>query len=302
MAQDTLTPAVESPTETNTHTKRPDWLRVKLPHGESYRKVRSIITEHKLHTVCESAHCPNMGECWGAGTATFMILGNVCTRGCSFCAVATGRPTELDTDEPRRVAEAVRLMEIKHCVITSVNRDELKDGGASIWADTIREIYERNPGVTMETLIPDFKAKWDALELVCNEKPDVVSHNMETVSRLYRRVRPQARYERSLEQIKRTKEMGLRTKSGIMLGLSETLDEVKEIMQDLLNHGCDVLTLGQYLQPTKMHLPVDEFVTPERFQTYQEIGESMGFDYVESGPLVRSSYHSERHLKPRIKS
>jgi lipoic acid synthetase len=280
-------------------TKRPDWLRVKLPYGENYRRVRQIIDTHKLHTVCESAHCPNMGECWGEGTATFMILGNVCTRGCSFCAVATGRPTELDTDEPRRVAEAVHLMGIKHCVITSVNRDELKDGGASIWAATIREVYRLNPDVTMETLIPDFKAKWDALEVVCAEKPNVVSHNMETVERLYRRVRPQALYQRSLEQIKRTKELGLRTKSGVMLGLGETVDEIKQIMSDLREHGCDVLTLGQYLQPTKMHLPVVAFISPEQFDQYQELGEAMGFDYVESGPLVRSSYHSERHLHPR---
>lgn len=294
---------ISFPTEPQqTSVKRPDWLRVKLPYGENYRRVRSIITEHKLHTVCESAHCPNMGECWGAGTATFMILGNVCTRGCSFCAVATGRPTELDEDEPRRVAEAVQLMSIKHCVITSVNRDELKDGGASVWAATVREVYRLNTGVTMETLIPDFKAKWDALEMVLAERPNVVSHNMETVQRLYRRVRPQARYERSLEQIKCTKEYGLRTKSGVMLGLGETEEEMKEIMHDLLEHGCDVLTLGQYLQPTKMHLPVESFITPEQFDRYREIGESMGFDYVESGPLVRSSYHSERHLHPRKQS
>lgn len=276
--------------------KRPDWLRVRLPQGESYRSVRQIIDEHKLHTVCESARCPNMGECWGEGTATFMILGNTCTRSCTFCAVATGRPTELDLDEPRRVAEAVKLMKIKHAVITSVNRDELADGGASVWAATIKETFAMNPGVTMETLIPDFKAKWDALYVVLNERPNVVSHNMETVSRLYRRVRPQARYERSLEQIKKTKEFGLRTKSGIMLGLGETQEEVKEIMGHLVEHGCDVLTLGQYLQPTKMHLPVERFVTPDEFAAYKEIGLSAGFKYVESGPLVRSSYHSERHL------
>lgn len=276
--------------------RRPDWLRVKLPYGENYRNVRKIIDEHKLHTVCESARCPNMGECWGEGTATFMILGNVCTRGCSFCAVATGRPTEFDEEEPLRVANAVKLMGVKHAVITSVNRDELKDGGASVWAATVRETYNMNPGVTMETLIPDFKAKWDALEVVLAERPNVVSHNMETIKRLYRRVRPQAKYDRSLEQIRRTKDYGLRTKSGIMVGLGETEDEVKEIMSDLVAHGCDVMTLGQYLQPTKMHLPVAEFVTPEQFDRYREIGLEMGFDYVESGPLVRSSYHSERHL------
>jgi len=276
--------------------KRPDWLRVKLPHGENYKNVRDIIKEHKLHTVCESARCPNMGECWGEGTATFMILGNVCTRACSFCAVATGKPNEFDEDEPIRVANAVKLMGIKHCVITSVNRDELIDGGASIWAGTIREVFRLCNGITMETLIPDFKSKWSALELVLTERPNVVSHNMETVKRLYRKVRPQAKYERSLEQIKRTKDFGLRTKSGVMLGLGETVDEMKEIMTDLVSNGCDVLTLGQYLQPTKMHLTVEEFVTPEKFEMYKNIGLSMGFKYVESGPLVRSSYHSEKHL------
>ena len=282
-------PALERP-------KRPDWLRVKLPYGENYKKVREIIDTHKLHTVCESARCPNMGECWGAGTATFMILGNVCTRSCAFCAVATGRPTELDTEEPQRVAEAVALMGIQHAVITSVNRDELADGGASIWAATVREIRARTPHVTMETLIPDFKAKWDALQLVLDAAPDVVSHNMETVERLYRRVRPQAKYSRSLEQIARTKAAGLRTKSGVMLGLGETPDEVYQIMRDLKAHGCDVLTLGQYLQPTKLHLPVEAFITPEQFTHYETVGLELGFDYVESGPLVRSSYHSERHL------
>jgi len=276
--------------------KRPDWLRVKLPYGESFRQVRSIIDDHALHTVCESARCPNMGECWGAGTATFMILGNVCTRACAFCAVATGRPTELDTEEPLRVAKAIQLMGIKHAVITSVNRDELSDGGASIWADTVREIHQHTPEVTMETLIPDFKAKWDALALVTAEKPNVISHNMETVKRLYRKVRPQAKYERSLEQIKRTHEASIRTKSGIMLGLGETTDEVFEIMDDLVAHDCDVLTLGQYLQPTKMHLPVVEFIHPEVFDLYRERGLAAGLNYVESGPLVRSSYHSERHL------
>ncbi|NBV13625.1 MAG: lipoyl synthase [Sphingobacteriia bacterium] len=278
--------------------KRPDWLRVKLPYGETFREVRHIIDDHSLHTVCESARCPNMGECWGAGTATFMILGNVCTRACSFCAVATGRPTELDIEEPQRVAQAVQLMRIKHAVITSVNRDELADGGAGIWAATIRAIHETSPGVTMETLIPDFKSKWDALYLVTQEQPDVISHNMETVKRLYRKVRPQARYERSLEQIQRTHETGIRTKSGIMLGLGETPEEVYEIMEDLVNHNCEVLTLGQYLQPTHMHLPVAEFIHPEVFQHYQEKGLEIGFQYVESGPLVRSSYHSERHLRP----
>lgn len=276
--------------------KRPDWLRVKLPFGETFKGVRSLIDEHKLHTVCESARCPNMGECWGAGTATFMILGNVCTRSCSFCAVATGRPEGLDTDEPTRVADAIRLMGVKHAVITSVNRDELRDSGAGIWAETIRRVKETSPGVTLETLIPDVKARWENLYLITDERPEVISHNMETVKRLYRRVRPQARYERSLEQIQLTKERGIRTKSGIMVGLGETTDEMIEAMEDLVNHGCDVLTIGQYLQPTKMHLPVHEFIHPDLFAWYKEQGLKMGFNYVESGPLVRSSYHSERHL------
>jgi lipoic acid synthetase len=279
----------------NKRTK-PDWLKIQIPSGVEYAAVKKIVQTHKLHTICEDGRCPNMAECWGAGTATFMILGNICTRSCSFCAVATGRPTEYDMDEPKRVAEAVKLMKVKHCVITSVNRDELKDKGASVWAATIREVKKENPGVTMETLIPDFKANWDLLEMVVNEKPEVVSHNMETVERLYRIVRPQAKYERSLEQIKRTKELGRRTKSGIMLGLGETEDEVFKAMDDLLSHGCDVLTLGQYLQPTKMHLKVEEYVSPEKFKMYKEVGENKGFRIVESGPMVRSSYHAEKHI------
>jgi lipoic acid synthetase len=276
--------------------KKPSWLKVKLPVGENYANVRKLVDNYKLHTICESGNCPNMGECWGAGTATFMILGNVCTRGCSFCAVATGRPTEYDMDEPRRVAEAINLMKVKHAVLTSVNRDELKDKGATVWADTIREVKLLNPETTMETLIPDFKAQWELLYQVIAEKPEVISHNMETVKRLYRLVRPQAKYERSLEQIKRTKEDGHRTKSGIMVGIGETQEEVFEAMDDLALHGCDVLTLGQYLQPTKMHLNVKEFVHPDTFAMYKEEGMKRGFKFVESGPLVRSSYHAERHL------
>jgi lipoic acid synthetase len=237
-----------------------------------------------------------MGECWGEGTATFMILGNTCTRSCSFCAVATGRNKDYDRDEPQRVAEAIRLMGVKHAVLTSVNRDELTDKGATVWADTIRLVKELNPDTTMETLIPDFMSKWDLLYQVIDEKPEVVSHNMETVKRLYRKVRPQAKYERSLEQTLKTKERGRRTKSGIMLGLGETENEVFEIMDDLVAHGCDVLTLGQYLQPTKMHLAVEEFVTPEQFDYYKVVGMEKGFKYVESGALVRSSYHAERHI------
>lgn len=286
-------PIVESPKE---RKRRPDWLRVKLPIGESYKKVRSLVDEYKLHTICQSGNCPNMGECWGAGTATFMILGNTCTRSCSFCAVKTGRPNEYDEDEPRRVAEAIKLMQVKHAVITSVNRDELKDRGAEIWYQTIRAVKEISPETTIETLIPDVKANWEALERMISAGQEVVSHNMETVQSLYRKVRPQAKYDRSLEQIKRIKAYGKRTKSGIMVGLGEQKEEVFQIMDDLVAHGCDVLTIGQYLQPTKMHLEVEEFVHPDTFAMYKEVGLSKGFQYVESGPLVRSSYHAERHV------
>ena len=276
--------------------KKPDWLRVKLPIGENYKKVRSLVDEYKLHTICQSGNCPNMGECWGAGTATFMILGNTCTRSCSFCAVKTGRPNEYDEDEPNRVGEAVKLMQVKHAVITSVNRDELKDRGAEIWHQTIRSIKENSPTTTIETLIPDVRGNWEALERMISAGQEVVSHNMETVKRLYRLVRPQAKYERSLEQIKRTKAFGKRTKSGIMVGLGETKEEVFEIMDHLVENDCDVITIGQYLQPTKMHLEVAEFVHPDVFAEYKEVGMEKGFDFVESGPLVRSSYHAERHL------
>jgi lipoic acid synthetase len=275
---------------------KPDWLKIQLPTGENYASVKKIVRENNLHTICEDGNCPNMGECWGAGTATLMILGNICTRACSFCAVATGRPTEYDLDEPKRVAEAVKKMKLKHCVITSVNRDELADKGSKVWADTIKQIKLLNPGTTIETLIPDFKSDWQSLEIVLNEKPEVVSHNMETVKRLYRLVRPQAKYERSLEQIRKTKEFGLRTKSGIMVGLGETDDEVFEIMDDLVANGCDVLTIGQYLQPTKMHLQVKEYVTPQKFEDYRIEGMKKGFKIVESGPMVRSSYHAEKHV------
>jgi len=276
--------------------KKPDWLRVKLPIGKEYASVRKLVDEHKLHTICESGNCPNMGECWGAGTATFMILGNVCTRSCSFCAVATGRPPEYDTDEPRRVAEAIQLMKVKHAVITSVNRDELKDKGAEIWYQTVVETKKLSPGTTIETLIPDVKSNWEALYRMISAGQEVVSHNMETVGSLYRRVRPQAKYERSLEQIKLTKAFGKRTKTGIMLGLGEQKQEVHQAMDDLVAHGCDILTLGQYLQPTKMHIEVAEFIHPDQFAAYREEGLKRGLKYVESGPLVRSSYHAERHV------
>jgi len=276
--------------------RKPDWLRVKLPIGQKYKKIRSLVDQYELNTICQSGNCPNMGECWGEGTATFMILGNTCTRACSFCAVKTGRPPEYDEDEPRRVAEAIKLMEVKHAVITSVNRDERKDKGAEIWYQTVIAVKELSPDTTIETLIPDTRSNWEALERMISAGQEIVSHNMETVERLYRKVRPQAKYQRSLEQIQRTKKYGKRTKSGIMVGLGETDEEVYQIMDDLIAHGCDVLTIGQYLQPTKMHLEVTEYIHPDKFAAYKMIGLEKGFDFVESGPLVRSSYHAERHL------
>ena len=289
---------IELPVISKEETKRrkPDWLRVKLPIGPEYAKVRKLVDEHKLHTICESGNCPNMGECWGEGTATFMILGNVCTRSCTFCAVATGRPTEYDAEEPARVAEAIKLMGVKHAVITSVNRDELKDRGAEIWYQTVVQTKASSPHTTIETLIPDTKGNWDALYHMIEGGQEVVSHNMETVGRLYRMVRPQAKYDRSLEQIKRTREAGKRTKSGIMLGVGENKEEVFKAMDDLVENGLMILTLGQYLQPTKMHLEVAEFIHPDVFAMYKEEGLKRGLKYVESGPLVRSSYHAERHV------
>jgi lipoic acid synthetase len=289
---------IELPIISNDEPKKrkPDWLRVKLPIGPEYAKVRKLVDEHKLHTICESGNCPNMGECWGAGTATFMILGNICTRSCTFCAVATGRPTEYDLDEPRRVAEAIKLMGVKHAVITSVNRDELKDRGAEVWYQTVVQTKQQSPATTIETLIPDTKGNWDALYRMIDGGQEVVSHNMETVGRLYRVVRPQAKYERSLEQIKRIREAGKRTKSGIMLGVGETKEEVFSAMDDLVAHGLMILTLGQYLQPTKMHLEVAEFIHPDTFEMYKHEGLRRGLRYVEAGPLVRSSYHAERHV------
>ena len=286
-------PVVE---KNNAGRRKPDWLRVKLPVGHNYTNVRKVVSEHKLHTICESGNCPNMGECWGAGTATFMILGNVCTRSCTFCAVATGRPPEYDENEPERVAKAIQLMKVKHAVITSVNRDELKDRGAEIWYQTVVKTKELSPETTIETLIPDVKGKWEALHRMIEGKQEVVSHNIETVEDLYRRVRPQAKYERSIEQIRRTKEAGMRTKTGIMLGIGETKDQVFKAMDDLAANGTDILTLGQYLQPTKMHLEVVEYIHPDIFEMYREEGLRRGLKYVESGPLVRSSYHAEKHV------
>jgi lipoic acid synthetase len=283
-------------TEERTFQRKPDWLRVKLPTGKEYAQVREIVSKHKLHTICESGNCPNMGECWGAGTATFMILGNICTRSCGFCNVATGKPLAADLQEPERVAESVRLMNVKHCVITSVDRDDLKDGGSTIWAETINAIRRVSPQTKFETLIPDFQGKWENLQRIIDVKPDIVSHNLETVRRLTKQVRIQAKYDRSLEVLKRLKDAGVKTKCGVMLGLGETEDEVIETMDDLRAVGCDVLTLGQYLQPTTKHLPVAEFIRPEVFAKYKEIGLSKGFRFVESGPLVRSSYHAEKHI------
>ena len=280
--------------------KKPNWLRVKLPVGEEYKKVRNIVDKYKLHTICESGNCPNMGECWGAGTATFMILGNVCTRSCTFCAVATGRPPEYDDKEPIRVAKAIKKMGVKHAVITSVNRDELKDRGAEIWYQTVSKTKELSPETTIETLIPDVRGNWDALDRMIEAGQEVVSHNIETVERLYKRVRPQAKYDRSLEQIKITNERGMRTKSGIMVGLGETKEEVFKVMDDMVDHGLHILTIGQYLQPTKMHLEVDDFISPDIFDMYKEEGLKRGLKYVESGPLVRSSYHAERHVNVPI--
>ena len=276
--------------------KKPSWLRVKLPIGENYRKVRGLVDQHKLHTICESGSCPNMGECWGEGTATFMILGNICTRSCGFCAVVTGKPESVDEFEPGRVAESVKIMGVKHAVITSVDRDDLKDGGSEIWAQTVRAIRQKSPGTTMETLIPDFAGKWENLQKIIDVAPEIVSHNLETVRRLTKQVRIQAKYDRSLEVLFRLKKGQMRTKSGVMLGLVETSDEVLETMTDLRQVGVDILTLGQYLQPTPKHLPIVEFIHPEIFDFYRQEGLKMGFRYVESGPLVRSSYHAEKHV------
>ena len=276
--------------------KKPNWLRVKLPTGEEYKHVRNLVDQHKLHTICESGNCPNMGECWGEGTATFMILGNICTRSCGFCAVATGRPEPVDWDEPQRVAEAIHLMKVKHAVVTSVDRDEIPDGGSIIWYNTIKAIKALNPATTLETLIPDFKAEAENIQRIIEAAPEVVSHNIETVERLTKQVRIQAKYWRSMETLRILKQGGMRTKSGIMLGLGETKDEVTEAMQHLRDSQVDVITIGQYLQPGKNHLPVQRFVHPDEFRELRETGYQMGFDYVESGPLVRSSYHSEKHV------
>jgi len=286
----------EIPENPSSRRERPDWLKVKIPLGESYARLRGLIDEQRLHTVCEEARCPNVSECWNAGTATFMILGDTCTRSCGFCAVKTGRPGALDTDEPYRVAEAIQRMGVRHAVITSVNRDELPDGGATIFAETIRQARKVNPSIRIEVLIPDFRGVRWALQLVIDEHPDILNHNTETVPRLYSRVRPQAKYARSLEVLSYAHEAGMVTKSGLMLGLGESTEEVLSVLHDLREHHCDILTLGQYLQPSKNHLPVERYVHPDEFRTFKEKALEMGFRHAESGPLVRSSYHAEGQI------
>lgn len=277
--------------------KRPDWLKVRLPSGENYKHVYELMRKSKLNTVCEEAKCPNLAECWNRKTATFMILGDTCTRSCGFCNVKVGLPTELDLDEPRRVAESVEAMGLKHTVITSVNRDELKDGGASIFSETVRLIREKMPATTIEILIPDFKGDEESFKIILKNPPDILNHNLETVERLYHAVRPQAKYEKSLELISWFKQKGMRTKSGIMVGIGETKEEVLELIKDLYDHGCDIMTIGQYLQPTKNHLPVHRFVTLEEFKFYKDFGLQLGLKAVESSPLVRSSYHADKHAE-----
>jgi lipoic acid synthetase len=285
-----------SPDAAASTTRKPSWLKMKMPAGAGYTSLLKLVNEKKLHTVCQSAKCPNMGECWSAGTATLMILGDVCTRSCGFCHIATGRPPTLDTDEPRRVGEAVAIMKLGHCVITSVNRDELPDGGAAIWAETLRQVRKQSPGTSVEVLIPDFCGNWDALQLVLDEKPEILNHNIETVPRLYKRVRPQAKYHRSLKLLQIASDQGHVTKTGMMLGLGETEDEIDSVIDDLVSIGCEIFTLGQYLQPTARHLPVERWVHPDEFAQWKRRGEAKGLRHVESGPLVRSSYHAEKQV------
>jgi lipoyl synthase len=276
--------------------RKPKWLKVKLPTATAYKNVRSVVKKHKLHTICESGNCPNTGECWGAGTATFMILGNICTRSCGFCNVQTGRPLSVDINEPKNIANSVKIMKVKHAVITSVDRDDLTDGGSTIWAETVKEIRKINPETTIETLIPDFKGKKEDIQKIIDVVPEVVSHNMETVESLTKKVRIQAKYRRSLDTLKILYKGGIRTKSGIMLGLGEEDDEIIQTMKDLREVGVSIMTIGQYLQPSAKHLPVFEYIHPDKFEMFKNIGLKLGFRIVESGPLVRSSYHAERHL------
>ncbi len=285
------------PVNNKERVKKPKWLRVKLPVGKKYTELRGLVDKYNLNTICTSGSCPNMGECWGEGTATFMILGNTCTRSCGFCGVKTGRPDTVEWDEPEKVARSIKIMKIKHAVITSVDRDDLKDGGSIIWSETVQAIRRANPNTTLETLIPDFQGNEKLIDRIIEVHPEVVSHNMETVKRLTREVRIQAKYDRSLAVLKYLKEKGMRTKSGIMLGLGETEEEVIQTMKDVRSVGLDIITIGQYLQPTKMHLPVKEFITPDQFKKYETIGKEMGFMYVESGALVRSSYKAHKHAR-----
>src|SRR5687767_8351645 len=278
-------------------SRKPSWLKMKMPGGHEFSKLLNLVNDQKLHTVCQSAKCPNMGECWAAGTATLMILGDVCTRSCGFCNIATGKPATLDLDEPYRVGHAVRTMDLKHVVITSVNRDELSDGGAAVWAHTIREIRRQSPGTNVEVLIPDFCGNWDALQLVLHERPEILNHNIESVPRLYKRVRPQAKYGRSLELLKIAKQQGLVTKTGAMLGLGEEEHELESVIDDLVAISCDILTPGQYLQPTQQHLPDERWVNPDEFAMWKQRGEHSGIRHVEGGPLVRSSYHAEKQVQ-----
>lgn len=288
---------METVAENTLPVGKPKWLKVKLPIGQKYTELRGLVDKYKLNTICTSGSCPNMGECWGDGTATFMILGNICTRSCGFCGVKTGRPETVDWDEPEKVARSIKIMKIKHAVITSVDRDDLKDMGSIIWEETVAAIRRMNPETTLETLIPDFQGSERILDRIVRANPEVVSHNMETVRRLTREVRIQAKYDRSLAVLKYLKAQGIkRTKSGIMLGLGETEEEVIQTMQDLRDNDVDIVTLGQYLQPSKKHLPVKFFVTPDQFEKYEKIGKEMGFRHVESGALVRSSYHAQKHI------
>ena len=285
-------------TQAPARAPKPKWLRVKLPTGKKYTELRGLVDKYELHTICTSGSCPNMGECWGEGTATFMILGNICTRSCGFCGVQTGRPDTVDWAEPEKVARSIKIMSIKHAVITSVDRDDLPDQGTIIWTETVKAIRRMNPNTTLETLIPDFQGREDLLDRIVEVAPEVVSHNMETVRRLTREVRIQAKYDRSLEALKYLKDQGVhRTKSGLMLGLGETEEEVIASMEDLRNAKVDIITLGQYLQPSKKHLPVADFITPEQFKKYEVLGKEMGFRHVESGALVRSSYKAHKHIE-----
>ncbi len=276
--------------------RKPDWLKIKLPEGENFKKVNRIVKKHGLHTICSSGRCPNMGECWGNGTATFMILGDICTRSCKFCNVKTGKPLFPDPDEPIKLARSIKLMGLKHAVITSVDRDDLEDKGAGFWAEVVTVVRELNPELTMETLIPDFDASHQLLDFIIKVNPEVVSHNLETVERLTPQVRSRAKYRTSLEVIRYLSNNGVNTKSGIMLGLGETEEEIFATMDDLVEAGCNILTLGQYLQPTRNHLAVEKYVTPEEFDRYKQIGLKKGFKFVESDPLVRSSYHAEKQV------